>query len=153
MDKTKLVSVAFCCNDPDNGCDTGRFDAVEIGDNLISLRAKYFNWRGLSLKSFTKPEQNGGFGPAKTHGYIKIARKSFPVHGYKYGWGNWCWDLYMMTPDDVIDLLNYLKSFEQFHTEDGDDVMNSIWEDPHIGFVKDPYRELKWLAEEGYAKP
>lgn len=154
MDKTDLVSVAFCCNNPDNGVGTGRFDHVNIGDDLINLVPAFHGWRGLSLSSFKREEsQDGGFGAAKVQGYIKIARQTFPVHGYKYGWGNWCWDLYLMTPEDVIDLLNYLKSFRQFHTEDTTDEMEAIWDDHEAPFQKDPGRELKWLKEEGYQRP
>lgn len=140
------------CNDGDNGTFTGRVEAFDIGDNLMSLRGAYYPDKGLKLEyDFTGGGASWGASPVK--GRIKISRRYFRVLGYTYGYGNWCWDLVMVEPAVVIDLINYLKKTGHFHTEDGEVWFNDHFEDKDFVFDRAGEKEMELLAEYGYAHP
>src|SRR5687768_12235990 len=101
--KSELVSIALCCNDPDTGMPNGRFCKVEIGRDILTLDNQYWPPREPKLQyEFTEDTSVRGFGAAPVVGRIKVSRRWFEVWGYKYGWGNWCWDLVLMTPEVTI---------------------------------------------------
>lgn len=151
-EKTKFISVSFCCNDPNNGNFTGRFDAVHIGDDLLHLEGKYHPERGLKIATdFTGG--GGGWGASPAKGRIKISRRYFEIHGYTYGFGNWCWDLFMIAPRVAIDLINYLKSFDHFQSQDSEVWFYEKFEESGFVFDRDGEKELALLAEYGYSKP
>jgi len=140
------------CNDGYNGTFTGRVEAFDVGDNLLSLRGLYYPDRGLKLEYHFTGE-GGGWGASPVSGTIKVSRRLFPIVGYKYGYGNWCWDLVTMRPKTTIDLINYLKTLDRFHTEDGDDWFNDHFNEKGFVFDRDGEKELKLLSEWGYAQP
>lgn len=138
------VSIAFACNDPDTGNDTGKFSSVNIGDDLLELDNKFFPPKCPSLKIRFDVKQNGGFAAATGSGSVKISRRRFPIFGYKYGWGNWCWDLVIVTPETAIEIINYLKELDCFTCDSGEtnffNKFNSAssfeWTDAEINLLK-----------------
>lgn len=122
MSVTNIVSVALCCNDPDHGMFTGRLNAVRIGEDLLNLTNKFWPPKEPSLTIHVNRvvRKNQGCGADRVEGYVKVSRRRFSIIGYKYGWGNWCWDLVIMRPAVAIALTNYLKQLNCFQNEDGD---------------------------------
>lgn len=149
--KSELVSIALCCNDPDNGMFNGCFREVEIGQDVLTLGNQYWPPREPALSYKFKPDEGftgGGFGAQPVTGHIKVSRRKFEVWGYKYGWGNWCWDLVLMTPEVTIDFVNYLKRLNVFQVESGETRWFNYFQAEGLEFDKRPTGG-KW----GYQKP
>lgn len=154
--KVDLVSIALCCNDPDNGMFAGEIYKVEIGDDVLSLDSKYFPDSGARLKYKFKADKDysvGGFGTSPVTGGIRISRRWFPVWGYKASWGNWCWDLVLMTAETTIDLVNYLKELNSFQVESGETRWFNYFQADGAVFEKDPNTWIRTLGKWGYQKP
>ena len=147
------VSVAFACNNPDSGMFTGKFCKVEIGEEILSLDSKFWPPTGPKLSYDFEAQESRGFGAAKAMGRIKVSRRFFPIIGYKYGWGNWCWDLVLMEPETVIDLVNYLKSMNVFGVDAGESRWFNAWDDPDVTFDKNPATWIRMLEKWGHQRP
>ena len=149
---SNVVSVAFCCNNPDNGMFRGRFCSVHIGDQLLllGLDNQYWPPKEPTLSVEFEAAQSGGFAASKGKGRVKVSRRFFPVIGYKYGRGNWCWDLVIVTPAAAVKLLNYLKELDCFQPEYGDTEFFDIFNEPGVLFSE---REIPALRERGYQTP
>ena len=146
-----IVSVALCCNNPDNGMFTGKFCAVNIGTELLDLDNKYYPPKEPKLSyEFKTVKEGRGFGASRVEGHIKVSRRRFPVIGYKYGWGNWVWDLVIMTPETAVSFLNYLKELDCFQPDSGDEEFFDIFNEPGVQFSE---REIPTLKESGYQAP
>lgn len=114
------VSISFCCNEPNSGIFRGRFCNVEIGDNLLSLDNKFCPPKEPKLDyRFTITDSGTGFAANRAEGIIKVSHRQFPIIGYKYGWGNWVWDLVIVTPKVALDLANYFQALGHW-TSEGD---------------------------------
>ena len=85
----KTVTVAFACNDPDNGLFAGKVEMGEIDGNEID--------RGDPV-TFTETAK--GF---------RIHRKEFAVIGSREWVGNWCWNSYTMTVKESNRLASHLR--------------------------------------------
>lgn len=149
---SRPVSISFCCNNPDNGMFTGRFCNVEIGDNLLSLDNKFYPPREPKLDYRFEVKDSGiGFAANRAEGRIKVSHRQFPILGYKYGWGNWVWDLVIVTPEVAINLANYLQHLGLW-TAEGSVEWCDQWDTEEPFDPKDP----KWIAsleEWGYQRP
>jgi len=147
---SRIVSVALCCNNPDNGMFRGQFCSVNIGTELLDLDNKFWPPKEPKLSYDFQIVESRGFGAGSVQGRIKVSRRFFPVIGYKYGWGNWVWDLVIMTPVTAVDFLNYLKDLECFQPESGDKEFFDIFNEPGARFSK---REIPALQNWGYQAP
>lgn len=145
------VSISFCCNNPDNGMPTGRFSNVEIGDNLLSLDNQFYPAKEPRLSYLFRTVGNNGFVADQATGSIKVSRRRFPVIGYKYGWGNWCWDLVLVTPKAAIELANYLQHLGLWSAE-GDAEWCDQW-DTSKPFDPQDAKWIQSLEEYGYQRP
>ena len=155
--KSELVSIVLCCNDPDNGMFNGRFCKVEIGQDVLTLDNQYWPPREPKLSYEFKNDgaygSVSGFGAEPVVGRIKVSRQWFEVWGYKYGWGNWCWDLVLMTPEVTIDFVNYLKQLNVFQVESGETRwFNHFLADGAV-FDKRPTGWIRMLGKWGYQRP
>lgn len=155
--KSELVSIALCCNDPDNGMFAGEICKIEIGQDILTLDSKYWPPHGPKLRyEFTDDPSyptSRGFGPGPVIGKIKVSRRRFDVWGYKYGWGNWCWDLVLMTPETTIDFVNYIKACGKFQPESGESRWFNYFEREDAVFEKDPNTWIRMLGKWGYQRP
>ncbi len=144
------VSIAFCCNNPNTGRPTGKFCSVNFGDNLLELNNQFWPPREFALRFDCQSYGSNGFAAARVTGTVKISRRKFPIVGYKYGWGNWCWDLVIVEPPVALEILNYLKTLNAFSPESGEVTFWAGWDaDRPFDLVTfEPLLE-KW----GYAKP
>jgi hypothetical protein len=75
------------------------------------------------------------------------------VWGYKYGWGNWCWDLVLMTPEVTIDFVNYLKELNVFQVESGETRWFNYFAAEGAVFDKSRTGWIRMLEKWGYQKP
>lgn len=154
--KSELVSIALCCNDPDNGMFAGEIYRIEIGQDILTLDSQYDN-RGPRLSYDFKNDgaygSVSGFGAEPVIGRIKVSRRWFEVWGYKYGWGNWCWDLVLMTPEVTIDLVNYIKEIDAFQVESGETRWFNYFQAKDAVFDKSPSGWIRMLGKWGYQKP
>ncbi len=114
-----IVCLSFCCNNANTGRFEGRFSAVHIGDGLMSLESKYWPPDGPKLAYHFRVADTGGWGASPAQGHVKISRRTFDVLGYKWGWGNWCWDLLVVTPEVAEAIIDYLKTLDCFACESG----------------------------------
>lgn len=147
------VSIAFACNNPNTGMFTGKFDAVRVGSELLELNNRYWPPKELAIAFEIKGERHGsGFGPYAVKGRVKISRRRFPIVGYKYGWGNWCWDLVVVTPEVAVDVINYLKELNAFTCEGGDIDFFDRFNNEGEKFEKDE-ETLAALRESGWQRP
>lgn len=155
--KLDLVSISLCCNNPDNGMFVEQIYRIEIGRDILTLESNNFPASGPRLNyDFKNDGAYGsvrGFGADPVTGRIKVSRRWFPVWGYKYGWGNWCWDLVLMTTDTTIDLLNYLKELKAFQIDSGETRWCNYFEAEDAVFDKSPTGWIRMLEKWGYQKP
>lgn len=147
---SNFVSIDFCCNNPDNGMFTGRFDSVSIGNGVLHIDNQYSPPRAPKLQYDFALSEDRGFDAASAIGRIKVSRRWFPVHGYKYGWGNWCWDMVLMAPADAIRLLNYLREMNLFRIDSGFTKWCDRWD---AGEFTEDKATLADLEEYGRARP
>lgn len=155
--KSDLVSIALCCNNPDNGMFAGQLFKIEIGDDVLTLDSMYFPPIGPKLKYKFRLDRSAasyqGFGAVPVNGGIRIKRKFFPVWGYRQWWGNWCWDLVLMTASDTIDLVNYLKELDMLQVESGESRWFNYFQAENSVFEKDPNTWIRMLGKWGYQRP
>ena len=152
MNKVRPVSIMMLCNDGDNGMFTGICEAVDIGDSLLRLRSKYLNPKSPRLSYDFEQGPSNGFEASTAIGKIRISRRAFSIHGYKYGFGNWCWDLVIMTPATALEFPDYLKLLDMFGADEGDTQFYEAFEDPNFVFTNNIHF-LARLMDDGYAKP
>ncbi len=157
------VSISLRCNNPNNGMFTGRFCAAHIGDGLLELNNAYWPPREPALSYQFRAEDGRGFLPRQ--GSIRIAPddaplldtpdtgRVFPIVGYKYGWGNWCWDLVVVTPEVAVDVINYLKSLDYFRCEAGEAGFFDWFNDPGAAVLEKTEATLSALREHGWQRP
>lgn len=159
------VSISLCCNNPDNGMFEGKFCAAHIGDGLLELNNHYWPPKEPLLSYSFSVKDGEGFGPRRAAGFIRIAPETdaplfdnldvggaFPIIGYKYGWGNWCWDLVVVTPPVAVDVINYLKSLDCFTCEAGVEDFFDQFNDEGVMLEKDE-KTLAMLRELGWQRP
>jgi hypothetical protein len=144
---------------------TGKFCAAHIGDGLLELNNYFWPPKEPLLAYFFKSFEGEGFSPRRAKGTIKIAPETdaplfdnagvgriFPIVGYKYGWGNWCWDLVIVTPEVAVDVINYLKSLDCFRCEAGvEDFFDTFNDEGAI--LEKTEATLAMLRENGWQRP
>lgn len=130
---------------------TGRIAAVDIGgEELLKLEGDCLDDGPEILSYHFKVTLPGGFGCGFAEGFIRVAEKDFPILGYKYGWGNWCWDCFIMTAETTIELINHLKSLDLFSCTVGDSEFYELWDTPGALFSE---KQIPTLEEWGYQAP
>ena len=152
MSKVRPVSVMMLCNDGDNGMFTGICEAIDFGDSLLRLGSKYINPKSPRLAYDFKQGPSNGFAASTAIGKIRLSRRAFTIHGYKYGYGNWCWDMVIMTPATALQFLDYVKLLDTFSPEEGDTEFFEAFEDTKFAFTNNIHF-LARLMEDGYARP
>jgi hypothetical protein len=147
-----IVSIALCCNEPDNGNFNGSFCSVHIGaEELLHLENKYYPAKEPKLSyHFEVTMRGSGFGADRVTGHIAVDGRDFPVIGYKGYWGNWCWDLVIMRPKVALEFINYLKSIDCFQCESGDAEFYELFNTPGALFSD---AQLPALEKWGYQAP
>ena len=147
-----IVSVSLCCNNPDTGMFNGSFCSVHLGtEELLNLENKFWPPDEPKLSyHFEITVQARGWSASRVEGHIKVAEREFPVIGYKYGWGNWCWDLVVMTPATAIEFINYLKELDCFTCEVGDSEFYDLFNTPSALFSE---KQIPALQKWGYQAP
>lgn len=149
-----IVSIALCCNDPDNGNFLGRVVAMHIGDGLLDLSNNFWPPRGPKLRvSFDEKPYQDGFAARAGHGSIKISHRVFQIFGYRSWWGNWCCDVVLVTPEVAIELVNYIITLDVFQLDGGEVQFSELFERPCVQFCDAPGFEMGMLYEWGYQKP
>lgn len=145
------VSISFACNNPDNGMPEGKFSDVHIGDQLLELANKYYPPKCPTLLIEFEKEIDGGWGPSKGKGHVKIHQKGFPIVGYKPHWGNWCWDVVVVSPVIARHMIDYLKSLDWFQCEGGvEGFYDNFNRDGPFEWSADL---IKLLESDGYQRP
>ena len=87
-----MTTVGICCNHPDNGEFVGRLCAVD--------------YRGIELVT---PGRECAI-TAVSDGVVRISRRQFRYRQWRVWTGNWCWDALLMSGDESVRLVRYLKS-------------------------------------------
>lgn len=101
-----MITVSFCCNNPDNGNFDGRVASIEIHgaegcDVTLEPRTcpePRFSW----LDEPPKPHDS-----RETMGF-KVARFRFRCAPFKSWYGNWCWEAVKMSGVEVLRLCKVL---------------------------------------------
>ncbi|WP_422928634.1 hypothetical protein [Singulisphaera sp. PoT] len=101
---SNLLTVMFCCNDPDNGMFSHRIDGLDIS-GLIQLEGPF----DIVEDEDGNEDLVGGTEFETEAGSVIVAREKFPILGYRQWVGNWCWDAAGMEVAAVVSLLNHLK--------------------------------------------
>ena len=140
------VSIAFAMNDPDTGNITDFCEDIEIGDNLLRLTDGR-----VRLSIHFRESVDGGFAASRCKGFVRISRRKFPIVGYKYGWGNWCWNLVIVSPETAVEIIDYLKELDCFRCEEGE--TNFFEKFNADGKFQWTAVEKDLLREEGYQRP
>lgn len=109
------MRIAYACNNPDNGCDTGYSERVCIS---------------LSNGGYSDIELVGGRVKTETHldptdrSYrLQVGRLIVAATGYRYGYGNWCWDAIDVSDVSARRIFNYLMKLKHWHCEEGPDKL------------------------------
>jgi hypothetical protein len=104
----RLIKIDFCCNDPDNGCFTGRFSECHI--NLFH-RGGDGRWSIHAADPEAELELREGYpvvirlAPRR----VRIGRRWYPYIRRKEWHGNWCWDSYFFEFGTGMECLNALR--------------------------------------------
>lgn len=101
-----MITVSFCCNNPDNGCFDGTVSGIEIHgidacDITLEPRtypAPRFSWLDDPPKPHDSRETSG----------FKVARFRFRCAPFRSWYGNWCWDAVKMSGVEVLRLCKVL---------------------------------------------
>jgi len=107
------IDVHLCCNDPDNGCFTGRIEMMQVGPNL-ELEA----WPHRPRLRYLDRK-------------VSIAGAHYRITHYKQWYGNWCWDLVKMPGSEVVRMLNRLSRRGWFSVHEAEERLYAWWENGH----------------------
>jgi len=129
-----VITVSFCCNDPDNGNFDGRVAGIEIHgiegcDVTLEPRtypAPGFTWLDYAPKPHDSRETAG----------FKVARFRFRCAPYKSWYGNWCWDAVKMSGVEVLRLCRVLCNAKWSCTEADAEFANA-WDCGHEKITKE----------------
>lgn len=101
-----MITVSFCCNDPEYGLWLGKVRSVQIhGEPDIELEGPHFPDTSNTFHVIDKPNE----APDRCDRGFRIGRHTFGCYGWKTWYGNWCWDATRMTGVDVLQLLRILR--------------------------------------------
>jgi hypothetical protein len=103
------LNLELCCNDPDSGSFTGRFDFANVHD--VNLVGGSITCGSAKPPKWTVPNVEGGDG-------LRVGRIVVPVLDYTYGYGNWCWDRWKVRAVHALRVLNYLAAKKDWHCEE-----------------------------------
>lgn len=151
-----IVSIALCCNNPDNGMPTGRICMVDVGtEELLKLESPYLlgdedDEHLPTLAYEFEVTQRGVFSCDRVKGHMEVNGRKFPIIGHRSGWGNWCWDCVIVKPQVAIDFINYLKELNLFTCTAGDKEFFDIFNEEGVMFSE---REIPTLRKWGYQAP
>lgn len=90
--ETDLLHI--CCNHHQNGSFAERVFGVNVADIHLDVMVN-----GAETRCRPLGKQHFGIGRVK-----------FRIHGYREWVGNWCWDAMRASRQDVLRVMNYLKS-------------------------------------------
>jgi hypothetical protein len=105
--------IAFCCNDPDNGCFTGFVSAIQVGDLELMSRRWWLSKPGPRLRI--------------KDGRFTLAGKAWPFVASKSYYGNWCWDAYWVEPEVCADFLIWLHGRQLFDVDCAETRVFNLW--------------------------
>lgn len=79
----KFLHLEICCNDPDNGSPLGRSETVQITNGKFG--------------SFDTTLEGPPIVTRREDGYLQFSRFRIPFRSYREWFGNWCWDVALVT--------------------------------------------------------
>jgi hypothetical protein len=99
------MTIAVCCNNPDNGLPDGHVPFIRIGE--ISFACRYGDWSPRFTEGYVKGSR-----------FIRIGGRKLCTQGQSWSVGNWCWNAYRCHPEDVEALVNWEKFRKWFDVEE-----------------------------------
>ena len=113
------LTLALCCNDPDNGNFEGYAESIEIHDvELEGPRVTCNHLPGKPPKGSHKFEGEDG---------LRVGRCVIPCLDYKTWYGNWCWDAARVRAVHALRVLNYLVEKRGWHcVQAGTEIFEAI---------------------------
>lgn len=113
------MQIDLCVNDPNNGNSTGMLWAIQF-DNVIHLESNFI------------PDPDVRCYRCDDH-HVKIGRRKFPIIGYAFWVGNWCWDTITVTVATANEILAYIQSLrlhdrQKFGVESAQEDVNDDYE-------------------------
>lgn len=112
------IHVDLCCNDPDNGNDTGYAESIELFDCTLV---------GGRVRVAFDPEPPSGVNPYEGVSTLRFGRMRLPILGYKGWYGNWCWDRATMRLIHAVAIWNYLVNKSDWHCEEGPEELYELF--------------------------
>lgn len=102
--KLEIVQFHAACNSPENGMFVGRFDACQFAF-----------WDGSELTMDCMPTRI-----RDKEGILTVGRVKVPHRGCSEWVGNWCWDLWLLLPQNASKVIEYLieqrrASYDEVH--------------------------------------
>jgi hypothetical protein len=129
-----MITVSFCCNDPDSGNFDGRIAGVEIhgadGCDVTLEPRTYPSPRFAWLVDPPKPHDT-----RETMGF-KVARFRFRCAPFKSWYGNWCWEAVKMSGVEVLRLCRVLCQAGWSCSEAGIEFAET-WDKGHLQITRD----------------
>lgn len=113
---SRLRTIDFACNDPDDGSFAGKVWQAEIDDNEIEAP-------GLKPVAFTVLDR----GSSRV---IRIHRSMFRIKAEKEWLGNWCWNRFWLEQDAMHHLLRHL-AYHGWRCSSGDPEFRAFMENAH----------------------
>jgi len=100
------IRICYACNDPRNGDDLGRSEAIEftLADETVRL-------------------VGGSVVTKLAEGRLQIGRVYVPVLASSTWHGNWCWDSALVHLAPARDAWNYLAKRRNWHCEEGPELL------------------------------
>ena len=102
----------MACNDPDNGSFVGRVCQIHLPDGALELTADAWNIVSFGGCPKLRIIQN----MSRPVGIV-LAGKSWPIRRTIYGYGNWCWNGYVMGLETAADFLVWLHGRRLFSAD------------------------------------
>ena len=96
---SSYIRVSLAVNDGDNGMPQGWVGAVDVGDIGEDLMLESPVWNGGP--TFSRVDDNR----------IRVGRFVYPIIGYGFHVGNWCWDAVTMELEQARRLVRNLLAW------------------------------------------
>ena len=102
-----MITVSFCCNNPDNGDALGKVCAIEVHGADVGITLESPSYPDATMTLSVKDGAPADL--SRCDSTLRLGRHTYGCRGYKVWFGNWCWDATRMPAVEVRRMLLELR--------------------------------------------
>lgn len=112
----ETIQISLCLNNPNNGEPMRQLWAIDF-DSLIHLESNIMPDPGVTCYR------------CDDH-HVRIGRRKFPIIGYAFWVGNWCWDAIAVSIETANNILAYIQSLRirDFKKYGLEEAQTELWD-------------------------